>query len=59
MWMRAAPIVAFDAAALEVDQQVARGGGGHAGHFTEVQVSRQLQKVARGIERELLLLGER
>ena len=47
------------AAALVVDPQVARGGGGHAGHFTEMDVVRQLQKITGGFERDFFLLGGR
>jgi hypothetical protein len=46
------------AAAAGVDPDVARGRGGHAGHFTEVDVGRQLQKIAGGFERDFFLLGE-
>ena len=45
------------AAAAVVDPQVARGGGGHAGHFTEMDVGRQLQKITGGIERDFFLLA--
>ena len=46
------------ATALVVDPQVAGGGGGDAGHFTEVDVGRQLQEITGGIERDFLLLGD-
>ena len=48
----------IEAAALVVDPQVAGGGGGDTGHFTQVDVGRHCEEITSGIERDFLLLGE-